>query len=131
MGLGRWGGVRIRLHAFFLLFAAFTLYLSWLADRNVESGHVPLGAGAEVVVQPGGNDLEAVFVDRQAGSRVDKDGGRPFVAGAVRRLRLIRTAAGFEVAIGAGLRTGTGASFWVVGQAAAGVLGQPVRREAR
>ena len=44
VGLGRWGGILIRLHAFFLLFAAFTLYLSWLADRNGETGHVPLGA---------------------------------------------------------------------------------------
>ena len=30
VSLGRWGGVHVRLHMFFLLFAAFTLYLSWL-----------------------------------------------------------------------------------------------------
>jgi Zn-dependent protease len=29
LSLGRWGGVRVRLHMFFLLFAAFTFYLSW------------------------------------------------------------------------------------------------------
>lgn len=29
ISLGRWGGVQVRLHLFFLLFAAFTLYLSW------------------------------------------------------------------------------------------------------
>lgn len=28
--MGRWGGVQVRLHVFFLLFAAVTLYLSWL-----------------------------------------------------------------------------------------------------
>lgn len=30
MSLGRWGGVQVRLHMFFLLFAVFTLYLGWL-----------------------------------------------------------------------------------------------------
>lgn len=30
IGLGRWNGVNLRLHMFFLLFAAFTFYLSWL-----------------------------------------------------------------------------------------------------
>lgn len=30
--LGRWGGVHVRLHVFFLLFAVFTLYLSWRDD---------------------------------------------------------------------------------------------------
>ena len=29
LNLGRWGGVRVRLHLFFVLFAAFTLYLGW------------------------------------------------------------------------------------------------------
>ena len=29
VSLGRWNGVQLRLHMFFLLFAAFTLYLSW------------------------------------------------------------------------------------------------------
>lgn len=32
ISLGRWGGVQVRLHAFFLLFAAFTLYLSQRHD---------------------------------------------------------------------------------------------------
>lgn len=35
VSLGRWGGVQVRLHLFFLLFAAFTLYLSWLAGQPV------------------------------------------------------------------------------------------------
>jgi Zn-dependent protease len=29
ISLGRWGGIRVRLHMAFLLFAAFTYYLSW------------------------------------------------------------------------------------------------------
>ena len=29
LSLGRWGSVHVRLHMFFLLFAAFTFYLSW------------------------------------------------------------------------------------------------------
>jgi Zn-dependent protease len=29
LNLGRWGGVRVRLHMFFLLFAAFAFYLGW------------------------------------------------------------------------------------------------------
>lgn len=29
ISLGRWGGVQVRLHMVFLVFAAFTLYLSW------------------------------------------------------------------------------------------------------
>lgn len=37
VSLGRWGGVQVRLHLFFLLFAAFTLYLSWLAARQPQS----------------------------------------------------------------------------------------------
>ena len=35
VNLGRWGGVNVRLHMFFALFAAFTFYLAWLeADRT-------------------------------------------------------------------------------------------------
>lgn len=33
ISLGRWGGVQVRLHLFFLLFAAFTFYLSWTAGQ--------------------------------------------------------------------------------------------------
>lgn len=36
VSLGRWGGVQVRLHLFFLLFAAFTLYLSWLAGEPAQ-----------------------------------------------------------------------------------------------
>ena len=30
IGFGRWNGVHVRLHMFFMLFAAFTIYLGWL-----------------------------------------------------------------------------------------------------
>ena len=36
VSLGRWGGVQVRLHMFFVLFAAFTLYLSWLYGQTAE-----------------------------------------------------------------------------------------------
>jgi len=32
LNLGRWGGVKVRLHIFFLLFAALTMLLSWQAN---------------------------------------------------------------------------------------------------
>ena len=36
VSLGRWGGVQVRLHMFFVLFAAFTLYLSWLYGQTAD-----------------------------------------------------------------------------------------------
>jgi stage IV sporulation protein FB len=38
VGLGRWGGLHVRLHVFFLLFATVTLYLSWLDQRGEAAG---------------------------------------------------------------------------------------------
>jgi Zn-dependent protease len=40
LNLGRWGGVRVRLHMFFLLFAAFTFYLSWRSNYYGQSNSV-------------------------------------------------------------------------------------------
>jgi Zn-dependent protease len=37
VSLGRWNGVQLRLHMFFLLFAALTLYQSWLEVHAVNS----------------------------------------------------------------------------------------------
>jgi len=37
VNLGRWGGIRVRLHVFFLLFAAFTLYLSQRQSQEIGS----------------------------------------------------------------------------------------------
>lgn len=45
LSLGRWGPVQVRLHMFFLLFAALTLYLSWhYAGSDSDSGLRWLGA---------------------------------------------------------------------------------------
>ena len=38
VSLGRWGGVQVRLHMFFLLFAVCTVYLSWHAQRQHTGG---------------------------------------------------------------------------------------------
>ena len=37
LSLGRWAGVNVRLHMFFLLFAAFTFYLSWRDNQAAGS----------------------------------------------------------------------------------------------
>ena len=34
ISLGRWAGIRVRLHVFFCLFAAFTLFLAWRVDQR-------------------------------------------------------------------------------------------------
>lgn len=46
--LGRWGGVYVRLHMFFLLFAAFTLYWSWRAGASA-AGASPASSGLDWV----------------------------------------------------------------------------------
>jgi stage IV sporulation protein FB len=38
ISLGRWGGVHVRLHMVFLVFAAFTLYLSWRETQAAGEG---------------------------------------------------------------------------------------------
>ncbi len=38
IGLGRWGGVDVRLHMFFLLFAVCTLFFAWQASQTPGSG---------------------------------------------------------------------------------------------
>jgi len=43
VGLGRWSGVDVRLHIFFLLFAAFTLYLGWQAAQGGHSEMASIG----------------------------------------------------------------------------------------
>jgi stage IV sporulation protein FB len=56
VNLGRFRGVQVRLHLFFLLFAAFTLYLSWLAgqppkhDEFVWAGVLSIGILAASVL---------------------------------------------------------------------------------
>ncbi|MCO6459360.1 MAG: site-2 protease family protein [Pirellulaceae bacterium] len=88
VGLGRWGGVQIRLHAFFLLFAACTLYLGWLADSRGEQGHVALGAFsvgvllASVLV----HDLAHLHIARRLGG-----GAERLVLGPLGGLQPVRT----------------------------------------
>ena len=36
VSLGSWGGIQVRLHSLFLLFAAFTLYLGWQAEQGAD-----------------------------------------------------------------------------------------------
>ncbi|HTN73857.1 MAG TPA: site-2 protease family protein [Pirellulaceae bacterium] len=50
VSLGRWGGVQVRLHLFFLLFAAFTVYLSWLAAQQPKGGEYVWIGGFSLVV---------------------------------------------------------------------------------
>ena len=40
LGFGRWGGVHVRVHMFFVLFAAFTCYLSWPDGKTAGSPKV-------------------------------------------------------------------------------------------
>jgi Zn-dependent protease len=47
LNLGRWGGIRVRLHMFFLLFAAFALYLGWQADGG-RAGQLLTTAGLSI-----------------------------------------------------------------------------------
>jgi Zn-dependent protease len=44
LSLGRWGGLRVRLHMFFLLFAAFALFLGWQTDNNTPGSSFQLAA---------------------------------------------------------------------------------------
>lgn len=51
VSLGRWGGVQVRLHIFLVLFAAFTLYLSWQAAQlPKQADSVPIALLSLVVL---------------------------------------------------------------------------------
>ncbi len=41
LSFGRWKGVQVRLHMFFLLFAVFNYYLLWFSQRNQAGGVLP------------------------------------------------------------------------------------------
>ena len=49
VSLGQWGSVKMRLHLFFILFAALTLYLSWL-HRDQQSDLVVLASFSLIVL---------------------------------------------------------------------------------
>lgn len=46
VSLGDWGGLPVRLHAFFLLFAAFTVYLGWRAEGSEMERGLWIAAGS-------------------------------------------------------------------------------------
>lgn len=48
--MGRWQGVHVRLHMFFLVFAAFTLYLSWIDSRTPQLNGAPAWAAIGCLV---------------------------------------------------------------------------------
>ena len=50
IGLGRWGGNRVRLHMFFLLFAVCTLFLAWQASQEPGSQDLVWIAVGSVVI---------------------------------------------------------------------------------
>jgi len=50
VNLGRWGGIRVRLHGLFLLFGVFTMYLGYLADRQHDAELMGYGAMALAVL---------------------------------------------------------------------------------
>lgn len=100
MSLGRWGGVHVRLHALFLLFAAFTLYLSgWLMQQDPAGADlVLLSVGSlallflSVVAHECGHWIAAV----RLGHHLDEILIGPFF-GAVRRMSTAEPAAELQI----------------------------------
>lgn len=75
ISVGRWNGVLVRIHMLFFVFAAFTLYLSWLDARAADSaggawsGLICLGILlASVIV----HELGHVVVANRLGASVDE-----------------------------------------------------------
>lgn len=75
LNLGRWGSLRVRLHMLFLLFGAFTLYLSWLAERDAKdsglmwAGVLSLGVlGISVLL----HELAHCLAAARLGGRLDE-----------------------------------------------------------
>ena len=51
ISLGRWGGLHLRLHMFFLLFAALTLYLGWREGQQIaDDGIFWIGAASLLIL---------------------------------------------------------------------------------
>jgi Zn-dependent protease len=86
LSLGRWFGIQIRLHMFFLLFATFTFYLAWRGSGNGE-GLPTLAAVCLVVlfVSVLIHELAHCFVALRLGGSVDS-----IVLGPLGGLRAVR-----------------------------------------
>ena len=75
VGVGSWHRVRIRLHMFFLLFAAFTFYLSWLeAHRPDARGQVWVCVASLVILLASVvvHELGHLIVAHRLGTHVDE-----------------------------------------------------------
>ena len=69
IGLGTWNGVRARLHMFFLLFAAFTIYLGLVYDKAVWTAPALVAILFASVIL---HEIGHVMVARRLGGRVDE-----------------------------------------------------------
>lgn len=74
VGFGRWGGVHVRVHMFFFLFAALTCYLSWWEGNVAGSPRVDrLAVYALVILSASvlAHELGHWWVARRLGGRLD------------------------------------------------------------
>ena len=69
IGLGRWGGVTVRLHVFFLAFAAATFYFCWPSTPTASQRHTLVDGRR----QHAGNRLgsRGLVVPERAGARTE------------------------------------------------------------
>jgi Zn-dependent protease len=75
VGLGRWNGVHVRLHMFFLVFAAFTVYLGWLdASQPAADGNPWIGISCVLVLLCSVvvHELGHLFFANRLGATVDE-----------------------------------------------------------
>lgn len=75
VGVGRWHGVAVRIHMFFLLFAALTLYLSWIdAQRPIAPGNEWAGVICLVVLLTSVivHEIGHVMVAQKLGAPIDE-----------------------------------------------------------
>ena len=50
VGLGRWAGIQVRIHIFYLLFATFTMFLGWQANQRLGGREYVWLAGLSLVI---------------------------------------------------------------------------------
>ena len=70
IGFGRWNGVHVRLHMFFMLFAAFTIYLGWL-DLEGPGWSGPLLV-CLLLISVGFHELGHLWAFRRLGGHADE-----------------------------------------------------------